>query len=922
MGVTGMSRMGRVVVLLALVFLGVTGCTGSDDSGGGDGSSTSSAAVDLGGGAATAAPSSVVLDQGGGGVDYIGHLVRVVVPPDGLPFIVYLSHDGAEEGSEDWMLLAVKCVEPSCEGEHTAVSFDLRNWGQAPSLAIGPDGLPGFVYYDQSTFEEEEARRELDPDQPPDNRLHLVRCLDPGCVEHTDTDLGSGQSASLLIPGDDLPVVVFNELAENETVVLKCGDPACDSSTVAVIDGLRFAFDTPVGIGQDGYPVLAMARNELLGEETEGDISGGQVAVVYCSDATCSDTSGPVVVAETDEGPGVVGLAMESGRPVLSVAIEAQFGLVRCLDTECSESGPLSRIGPPQQAEASVMAMGADALPVFAYGAEGEEGPFLAVAKCADADCSEGSIAVLDENWIFDLDMTISPDGNPVLAYYAPPELRVVTCADPACLDGAIDVGAWDQESSLVEREPVGEIMAGWRVLPNTDGVFGPGGGGGLSQVVAGEPGLIAVGTTCEIEDGQTGQCFGGVWASTDGVEWELAADLGDADIRQVIGAEPGFVAVGTTCVEGPEGPPADDCAPAIWTSANGTEWTRVGHDEELFPSCAQIDEEFCFPSLDGIVTLPSGDLLVTGWSSEGAGTWTSSDGLTWTRGDEQLQPFGTDLDGDWWVDGVVAGGPGLVATGAQCQEKVVGFLGVNTSNNRDGEGVVIDDVFPDTAAETSGLELDDIITDIDKEEVADVDSFFVIIRSLDPDQIVNLSVVRDGTEMSIEVSLGGTEEYPCSALMAISPDGTTWTQIENVIPAEGDSYFGQLVTWDQRLVSIGESCDLAYECEPVLLTSTDAVTWTSTPLGDVFQGINVFRLFAVEAGLLGIGATFDEATHEEQGAFVLSADGENWTVYAADPSVFPENIGINDLIEIENRYIGVGAGRGGPTIYIHEAAE
>ena len=181
------------------------------------------------------------------------------------------------------------------------------------------------------------------------------------------------------------------------------------------------------------------------------------------------------------------------------------------------------------------MAMGADGLPVFAYGAEGEEGPFLAVAKCADPDCSEGSIAVVDENWIFDLDMTTGPGGNPVLVYYAPPELRVVTCADPACLDGAIESGVWDQESSLVEIEPVGEVMAGWRVLPNTDGVFGPGGGGGLNQVVVGEGVLIATGTACEIEDGNTGQCFGGVWSSTDGEEWEPAADLGVAEIRQVM---------------------------------------------------------------------------------------------------------------------------------------------------------------------------------------------------------------------------------------------------------------------------------------------------------------------------------------------------------------------------------------------------
>ena len=472
MGVKALA--GRAAGILVFVLFAAA-CTGSDNNGVEGGSSTSGAAIDpAGGAAAAAAPTSAVLDRGGGGVDYIGHLARVVVPPDGLPFIVYLSHDGAEEGSEDWVFKAVKCADPSCEGEPTTVLFDLRNWGQGPSLVVGPDGLPGFVYLDISTFEEREAQRALDPEAPPDDQLHLVRCLDPSCADHTDSDLGPGQSASLLIPDDDLPVVAFNELTENETVVLKCSDPACENNTVALIDGVRFAFDTPVGIGQDGYPVLAMARNELLGEETEGDVPGGQVAVVYCIDASCSDASGPVVVAETEEGPGVIGLAVESGRPVLGVSIESQLGLVRCLDTECSDSGPLSRIGPTQGAEPTVMAMGADGLPVFAYGAEGEEGPFLAVAKCADPDCSEGSIAVVDENWIFDLDMTTGPGGNPVLVYYAPPELRVVTCADPACLDGAIESGVWDQESSLVEIEPVGEVMAGCASSPTPMGCSGP----------------------------------------------------------------------------------------------------------------------------------------------------------------------------------------------------------------------------------------------------------------------------------------------------------------------------------------------------------------------------------------------------------------------------------------------------------------
>ncbi|MEE8407282.1 MAG: hypothetical protein V3S32_09060, partial [Acidimicrobiia bacterium] len=55
-----------------------------------------------------------VLDSGVGGVDYIGHMPRLVIPPDGLPFVVYLSHDRAEEGSEDWVYVAAKCVDYTC----------------------------------------------------------------------------------------------------------------------------------------------------------------------------------------------------------------------------------------------------------------------------------------------------------------------------------------------------------------------------------------------------------------------------------------------------------------------------------------------------------------------------------------------------------------------------------------------------------------------------------------------------------------------------------------------------------------------------------------------------------------------------------------------------------------------------------------
>jgi len=865
--------------------------------------------------AAAAEPVTSILDSGAGGVDYIGHMPNITIPPDGMPLVIYLSHDRAEEGSEDWVFNVAKCSDPTCSGDVSVTEFDVRNWGQRPAVTLGPDGLPVFVYLDIETDEEGRQRMTADPSSRPDDRLHLVRCLDAACAEHTETDLGPGQSASVVVPADNFPLVAFNELEENETVFLKCADADCDSSTPTRLQGGRFVFGAPLLLDPDGLPMLAFARNELLTEETAGEQRPGFVNVVYCNDLACSAVGDLLTVTETGENPRMIGCGLGPDGPVFAIDVHNQFEVVRCLDQACSSSGPASLIGPPRPRDHGSMVVDADGVPVLAYATD--DG--LAVAKCDDPDCTEGTIATLDKGWIFDLSMTLTEGGDPVIAYYAPPELKIVTCVDPGCMEGAIEVAAWDQETSVAEPPaPVGEVMAGWLAVPDPEGVFGRGGGGGMMQVLITETGLLAFGQECGIVEGSTGDCSAGVWASPDGLSWERVADLGPADVSAAVAGGPGFVAVGSTCTFGPAAPPAD-CAPAIWTSSEGREWQRVPHDEDLFPGCLQVDDPFCSLSVDGVVVLPGGDLLAHGYSAAGLTVWASPNGRTWTRTEEPFLPFGPDPDA-WWVDGIITFGETVIATGGTCREAEVAYLGFSWNRNEDGNGVVVTTVEADSAAEAAGLEARDLIVVFDGEPV--IESLSGLITAREPGETVTLTVLRDGDEIDLEATLGTKEDYFCSARLATSPDATVWTPIEGVLEADGDSWFGYFTEWAGGLLSVSEACDVAYNCESVVVTSPDGTTWESRPTGETLADVRLNRVFPFGDGLLGVGSTYDELLGESQGVFAVSTDGVDWALYATDPAVFGDHIGFSYLVELPGRLVAVGAGGGGPGVWVYEPSD
>ena len=173
----------------------------------------------------------------------------------------------------------------------------------------------------------------------------------------------------------------------------------------------------------------------------------------------------------------------------------------------------------------------------------------------------------------------------------------------------------WERAPHNADLEIGGDVIDGWN--------------NGVRTIVAGGPGLIAVGATDR---------GGAVWTSTDGVDWRLAARLDDGVPADVVAGGPGFVAVGSTGEEGWQ-PQA-----RAWASQDGLAWERVQPD---------LDG----PALTAVTARADGGLVAVG---AGPGMWTSADGIKWAWAPDQPA-----LD-EGSASDVAASAAGIVAVGSR----------------------------------------------------------------------------------------------------------------------------------------------------------------------------------------------------------------------------------------------------------------
>jgi hypothetical protein len=352
----------------------------------------------------------------------------------------------------------------------------------------------------------------------------------------------------------------------------------------------------------------------------------------------------------------------------------------------------------------------------------------------------------------------------------------------------------------------------GWARVPHDEAVFGGTNAQLMGSVVAAGPGLVAVGFDWSGGDGDAA-----VWASPDGLTWtrvphDEAVFGGDDDqwMMSVVAAGRGLVAVGSDQSGG-------DWDAAVWTSPDGSTWTRVPHDEAVFGG----DNGQAMRS----VAVGGPGLVAVGRDASGgdadAAVWTSPDGLTWTRVPHDEAVFGGD---DWQVlASVVAGGPGLVAIGL------------------DGP---IDDW--DAAVWTSpdGLTWTQVPHD---------ETVFGGYGSQDM-----WSVVAVGSGL-VAVGYDGPDDDRDAAVWT-SPDGLTWTRVphdEAIFGGDDWQVMASVVAGGPGLVAVGY--DGPYDdADAAVWTSPDGLTWTRVPHDDaVFGGYgsqDMCSVVAVGSGLVAVG--------------------------------------------------------------------
>jgi hypothetical protein len=198
-----------------------------------------------------------------------------------------------------------------------------------------------------------------------------------------------------------------------------------------------------------------------------------------------------------------------------------------------------------------------------------------------------------------------------------------------------------------------------WTRVPHDEAVFGGPNSQKMLSVVAGGPGLVAVGYEVSGYDSVDYDSVAVVWTSPDGVTWTrvphdeaVFGGTGSQAMNSVVAGGPGLVAVGNDVS-------ADRWDAAVWTSPDGLSWTRVPHDEAVFGGTGSQRMNSVVAGGPGLVAV---GLDSSGYDSA-AVVWTSPDGLTWTRIPHNVAVFG----GAGWqrMNSVVAGGPGLVAIGS-----------------------------------------------------------------------------------------------------------------------------------------------------------------------------------------------------------------------------------------------------------------
>lgn len=341
---------------------------------------------------------------------------------------------------------------------------------------------------------------------------------------------------------------------------------------------------------------------------------------------------------------------------------------------------------------------------------------------------------------------------------------------------------------------------------------------------------------------------------------WQRVGDQPDFHaphgvMEAVVAAGPRLVAVGDGCATGDA-----ICHAAVWTSIDGSTWTRV-------PDGPVFDVGAYTATRRGEMTdvIVGGPGVIAVGRSHGptdrrAVVWTSTDGLSWTR-----VPYG-DVFARGTIEAVTAGGPGYVAVGGE----VIGTHGraaVWTSSDGSSWSLVPDG------------------------PVFDVGGPGTFNDGRNHGAMVD--VVAAGPGLVAVGSACAEQGGACRAAVWTSADGKGWSRVPDAPVFDGNMY--ALTRWAGGLVAVGDN---GKGTLPRAWTSTDGLQWTaSEPIGGFDGGFSA--VIPNGDGLVAAAASAHGS------AIYASSDGLHWTLTQTSTDLGPG--AINGLGTTGSGVVAVG---------------
>eukprot|EP00054_Salpingoeca_dolichothecata_P019112 m.118561 g.118561 ORF g.118561 m.118561 type:complete len:501 (+) comp23131_c0_seq4:1038-2540(+) len=247
--------------------------------------------------------------------------------------------------------------------------------------------------------------------------LNVLLCKDLSCAGNPSIaylDRGGLQS-SLKLTSDSKLVCAYSDEA-NALKIVFCADNVCSSKTVRVIDNQGLVQHISLALTAADYPVISYFMD-------------GHLKLAICQNENCSGET--VFRSLRSHGDGLATSIALAHNPVVafSTAGPNSVELVVCSDSSCAKN---TRVFSGHDVTHVSLALRSNT-PVLSYTIGDAVGSLVLVA-CSDLLCSQRHLQSLASNCT-SFSSTLTSLGFPSIAYFdtADQAIKVITCSDHTC---------------------------------------------------------------------------------------------------------------------------------------------------------------------------------------------------------------------------------------------------------------------------------------------------------------------------------------------------------------------------------------------------------------------------------------------------------------------------------------------------------